>query len=141
MYRTTTEAIRISLAEGAYQVRLEKPGFEPFETSLTISHDEERSLDVTLVARASSLPEQVSERKDTASRPSHLPPWDLPPGSPPPAIGPFDAVQAKAHQEAWAKHLGVEVEFENSIGMRFVLIPPGEFDMGVTQEERTKLTE
>ena len=36
------------------------------------------------------------------------------------------------HQEAWAKHLGVPVEYTNSIGMKFVLIPPGEFMMGST---------
>jgi formylglycine-generating enzyme required for sulfatase activity len=40
----------------------------------------------------------------------------------------------KEHQAAWAKHLGVEVESENSIGIKFVLIPPGEFDMGSTEE-------
>lgn len=57
------------------------------------------------------------------------------PTSPPSAIAPFDAKQARAHQEAWAKHLGVPVEWENSIGMKFALIPPGEFMMGSTPEE------
>ncbi|MBC7819068.1 MAG: SUMF1/EgtB/PvdO family nonheme iron enzyme, partial [Planctomycetaceae bacterium] len=57
-------------------------------------------------------------------------------GSPPPsAKAPFDAKQARAHQEAWAKHLGVPVEYENTIGMKFVLIPPGEFLMGGTAAE------
>ncbi|MCY2992153.1 MAG: SUMF1/EgtB/PvdO family nonheme iron enzyme [Planctomycetota bacterium] len=68
-------------------------------------------------------------------------PWKLPPGSPPPANAPFDAVQAKSHQATWAKHLGVPVEMTNSIGMRFVLIPPGEFDMGSTAEEVARLLE
>lgn len=54
---------------------------------------------------------------------------------PPPAVAPFDAAQAKAHQEAWAKHIGVPVEYTNSIGMKFRLIPPGEFLMGSTPEE------
>src|SRR5262245_44970201 len=36
---------------------------------------------------------------------------------PPLAIAPFDAAQARAHQEAWAKYLGVPVETTNSIGM------------------------
>ena len=49
---------------------------------------------------------------------------------PAPAIAPFDAEQAKRHQEAWAKHLGLPVELTNSIGMKLVLIPPGEFMMG-----------
>ena len=95
---------------------------------------------------AAALPVPVLEKpkqrpEPSVSKPQPLPPWNLPPGSPPPAIAPFDAAQAKAHQEAWAKHLGVEVEMENSIGMRFVLIPPGEFDMGSTEEEVAKLLE
>lgn len=53
-----------------------------------------------------------------------------PPATPPPAIAPFDAAKAKEHQEAWAKHLGVEVETENSIGMKLRVIPPGTFMMG-----------
>ena len=34
--------------------------------------------------------------------------------------------------------LGVPVEYTNSIGMKFVLIPPGEFLMGSTPEEVAK---
>src|SRR5437764_6610313 len=33
--------------------------------------------------------------------------------TPPLAIAPFDAAQAKAHQAAWAKHLGTTVETTN----------------------------
>jgi formylglycine-generating enzyme required for sulfatase activity len=55
--------------------------------------------------------------------------------APPTAVAPFDASRAKSHQEAWAKYLKVDVEFENSLGARFRLIPPGEFTMGNTQEE------
>jgi serine/threonine protein kinase/formylglycine-generating enzyme required for sulfatase activity len=52
-------------------------------------------------------------------------------GSQPPlAIAPFDAKQARAHQEAWAKYLEVPVEYTDSIGMQFTLIPPGQFTMG-----------
>jgi formylglycine-generating enzyme required for sulfatase activity len=56
---------------------------------------------------------------------------------PPLAIAPFDASEARQYQAAWAKHLGVPVEVTNSIGMKFVLIPPGEFLMGSTAEEQT----
>ena len=59
----------------------------------------------------------------------------LPPTTPPIAKAPFDAKQARAHQEAWAKHLGTEVETTNSVGMKMVLIPPGEFMMGSTDEQ------
>ncbi len=58
-----------------------------------------------------------------------------PSDAPPPAIAPFDAEQAQQHQSAWAKHLGVPVEWSNSLGMKFRLIPPGEFIMGSTPEE------
>jgi formylglycine-generating enzyme required for sulfatase activity len=54
---------------------------------------------------------------------------------PPPAIAPFDAAQARAHQEAWAKHLGTTVETTNSVGAKMILIPPGEFLMGSTPEQ------
>ena len=55
--------------------------------------------------------------------------------APPPAVAPFDAKQARAHQEAWAKSLGMEVETTNSVGAKMVLIPPGEFLMGSTDEQ------
>jgi len=58
-----------------------------------------------------------------------------PSDAPPPAIAPFNAEQAKEHQEAWAKYLKVPVDYENSIGMKFRLIPPGEFMMGSTPTE------
>ena len=57
------------------------------------------------------------------------------PEAPPFAIAPFTAEQARQHQEAWAKYLGVPVEYENSLSMKFMLIPPGEFMMGSTEEE------
>ena len=60
----------------------------------------------------------------------------IPKSAPPLAIAPFDAKQARAHQEAWAKHLGLPVERTNSIGMKFVLIPPGEFVMGSPADEQ-----
>jgi formylglycine-generating enzyme required for sulfatase activity len=46
------------------------------------------------------------------------------------AVAPFDAKQARKHQRCWAKYVGLPVESTNSIGMQFILIPPGEFEMG-----------
>ncbi|MGA2035202.1 MAG: SUMF1/EgtB/PvdO family nonheme iron enzyme, partial [Thermoguttaceae bacterium] len=63
------------------------------------------------------------------------------PIAPPPAIAPFDAQKAKEHQDAWAKYLSTPVEITNSIGMKLVLIPPGEFDMGATPEEIARALE
>jgi formylglycine-generating enzyme required for sulfatase activity len=58
-----------------------------------------------------------------------------PADAPPPARAPFDAEQAKEHQEDWAKYLNVRVEYTNSIGMKLRLIPPGEFLMGSSRQE------
>jgi formylglycine-generating enzyme required for sulfatase activity len=60
---------------------------------------------------------------------------DIPPQGPALAKAPFDFQQARGHQEAWAKYLGVPVEYTNKLGMKFRLIPPGEFTMGVTDAE------
>lgn len=46
------------------------------------------------------------------------------------AVAPFSAAQAKEHQARWGEYLKVPTETTNSVGMRFVLIPPGEFWMG-----------
>ena len=58
-----------------------------------------------------------------------------PADAPKPAIAPFNAEQAKKHQEAWAAYLKVPVEYTNSIGVKLRLIPPGEFTMGMTKAE------
>ena len=60
---------------------------------------------------------------------------DWPSDAPAPAIAPFDVAQAKKHQDEWAAYLKVPVEYTNSIGMKFCLIPPGEFTMGSTAAE------
>lgn len=56
---------------------------------------------------------------------------------PVPLTAPFDAVQAKAGQESWARSLGKSNPVEkNSIGMGLVLIPPGQFRMGSPPAEK-----
>jgi formylglycine-generating enzyme required for sulfatase activity len=58
---------------------------------------------------------------------------------PKPLKAPFTKEEAKAAQEAWAKHLGKKVEEEIDIGgglkMVFELIPAGTFMMGSPDEE------
>ena len=64
---------------------------------------------------------------------------------PPLAVAPFDAAQAKKHQQAWADYVGVPVEREVDLPgggtLTMVLIPPGEFLMGSTEEERARFLE
>ncbi|HWB09194.1 MAG TPA: SUMF1/EgtB/PvdO family nonheme iron enzyme [Pirellulales bacterium] len=61
--------------------------------------------------------------------------------APSPAVAPFDAAQAKRHQQTWGKYLGVPVEQTNSIDIKLTLIPPGEFTMGSPQPEIDALVE
>ena len=88
---------------------------------------------------ATAAAESASGGTASAAEPVGWHGW--PDDAPPPAIAPFDAAQAKAHQAAWAEYLKVPVEYENSLGMKFRLIPPGEFLMGSTPEEIDKAIE
>src|SRR5207237_10726317 len=73
----------------------------------------------------------------SAGRPDSRPvqPHVWPSDTPPPAIAPFDDSRAKAYQEAWARHLEVPAHWEGPCGIRFQLIPPGEFVMGSSGAE------
>jgi len=62
---------------------------------------------------------------------------EVPEGStacPPLAVAPFDEATAREHQARWAKYLHAPVVQSSSIGMKLVLIPPGEFAMGSSKE-------
>ena len=56
---------------------------------------------------------------------------------PPLAVVPFDEKVATLHQERWANYLHFPVVRTTSIGMEFVLIPPGEFHMGSPDSDRS----
>jgi len=51
------------------------------------------------------------------------------------ALAPFDKAQAEHHQACWAAYLKRPTVEANSIGMKLVLIPPGEFLMGTPDSE------
>ncbi|QDT35026.1 bifunctional serine/threonine-protein kinase/formylglycine-generating enzyme family protein [Thalassoglobus polymorphus] len=57
------------------------------------------------------------------------------------ALSPFNEAKAKAHQKAWSEHLGVPIERKVDLPggekITFVLIPPGEFEMGSHQHEQS----
>jgi sulfatase modifying factor 1 len=61
-------------------------------------------------------------------------------GRPAMAATPFTPEEAVNHQQAWADYLHLPVQFENSIGMKFQLVPPGVFQMGTPPEDREKIT-
>jgi formylglycine-generating enzyme required for sulfatase activity len=54
---------------------------------------------------------------------------------PPPDDKPPEWAKVSPEQVEAAKKLGVPVAFENPVGMRFVLIPPGKFKMGSPEKE------
>jgi formylglycine-generating enzyme required for sulfatase activity len=54
---------------------------------------------------------------------------------PPRAIVPFDEPQAHDIQTQWARHLAEDVTVTNSLGMKLVLVPPGEFRQGASRQE------
>src|SRR5207248_898029 len=51
------------------------------------------------------------------------------------ARAPFSEDQARRFQEQWAAHLKIQVQESNTLGMKLVLCPPGEFDMGSSEED------
>ena len=51
------------------------------------------------------------------------------------AKAPFSEEQAGDFQAQWSDHVDVEPEISNSIGMKLMLLPPGEFTMGRTMEQ------
>lgn len=85
--------------------------------------------------QTSKIAEHLSVRSTETPSANAATSWrGWPEGTPSPAMAPFDAERAIALQESWAKYLGVPVEYTNSIGMKFRLIPPGEFIMGKPPE-------
>jgi formylglycine-generating enzyme required for sulfatase activity len=54
---------------------------------------------------------------------------------PPLVVAPFDEETAKKHQARWARYLRLPVVSTNSIGMKLVVVPPGEFQMGSPKEQ------
>jgi WD40 repeat protein/serine/threonine protein kinase/formylglycine-generating enzyme required for sulfatase activity len=110
----TANQWRVELKSGEYTVELKEGGdkFQLDKHSISITRGEEVRVRVTLKPT-------VAERGP----------------SPPLAVAPFDAATAKKHQQAWASYLGQPVETTNSIGMKLVLIPPGEATLGGDHEK------
>lgn len=115
--------ISISVDPGKHRLKVTKDGFTVFGQDIEIEAGDKQPITAKLVP--------LEEKLVVVGTGWHGWPTD----APKPAIAPFDAAQAKKHQEAWATYLKVPVEYTNSLGMKFRLIPPGEFLMGTPQEE------
>ena len=79
----------------------------------------------------SAAPE-ADQTQDLPPAVSPFPPTDP---TQPPLVAPLDSDQAKAMQKAWADHLGTPVQIANPLGVKFNLIPPGDFTMGNPESE------
>ena len=124
----------LSIPSSALQgrVRVSKEGFETVSNDFAMAAGGSTPIDVQL---SRTPPPASAAATSNSSKPSVAGQWNLPADAPPPAVAPFDPVPARQHQEAWATYLGVPAEMTNAIGMKLVLVPPGEFDMGLTQED------
>ncbi len=116
------------LRPGDYQVAATKDGKPLKQEIVTITRDGRKVLRIGIEPD----PDVPNPAVAMTPRPE---PIEWPLDAPPLAIAPFDAAQAKDHQQAWADYLGVPVEYTNSIGMKFRLIPPSEYLRGIPPEE------
>jgi serine/threonine protein kinase len=59
---------------------------------------------------------------------------------PPTASAPFNSMQARQHQDAWAEYLRVPVDYKNTIDMTLRLLPPGDFAVEGQDAHLVRLT-
>jgi len=133
----------ISLSPGDKTLIVKRGDFV-FETDdFTLRKDE------TIAIRVQLLDGQVIvQQGDTLLGAERLAPVTQPEGKrqvprvvpmPPLAIAPFRATQAKEHQQAWAQYLGIPVhqtiKLADGVALKLVLVPPGEFLMGSSEEQ------
>ncbi|MCL4204939.1 MAG: formylglycine-generating enzyme family protein [Pirellulaceae bacterium] len=97
------------------------------------AHIREDARMVRTLEHTSSSPAPVDEDTRVYVTP---PPKRKPPSL---AAAPFDAAYARSQQEAWSRYLGQPVDVTNSIGMKLILIPPGEFMMGSSEQEADRV--
>lgn len=125
----------LTLRPGEYKVAALKDGAAVKQELVSITRNGRTVLRMSLEGTPGALAETRPDPRPSTAIPRTTGGVQWPDDAPPPAIAPFDDEQAQAHQVAWAKYLGRPVEFTNSLGMKFRLIPPGEFLMGSTPAE------
>ncbi len=112
----------LTLRPGDYKIAALKDGKPVKQQLVSITRNGRTVVRISLEPATAAASSNSAKPPDRATDP-----W--PKDAPPPAIAPFDAVQAKQYQQAWAKYLGVPVDNSNSLGMKLRLIPPGRFRM------------
>ena len=97
------------------------------------------------VVRSSSQPATgggnvngISTTEKSMSKTTEQPTPVSSPKKPALLFAPFSKQEAKAEQAAWARYLKTDVIKTNSIGMKLMLVPPGEFLMGSPQSETAR---
>jgi len=110
-------------------VFIDNPDDESWEFSPRLTIDEYRQKLMEVDAKGGQ-PRCVVSR-ETDDEVIYTAVWD----DPTPVIAPFRRDAALRYQETWARYLKLPVEHTNSIGMKFRLIPPGEFVIGSTPEQ------
>ncbi len=134
-FRGTLDEIRVSQTIRYDRDYTPAARLEADQQTLALYHCDEGTGDVLRDASGHGHDGKIIGAKWVRADGSPITPPSATQAAPPLAVAPFDAAQAKAHQQAWAKHLGIEVETPNSVGQTMVLIPPGEFLMGSTDEQ------
>ncbi|MHB8971654.1 MAG: SUMF1/EgtB/PvdO family nonheme iron enzyme [Pirellulaceae bacterium] len=90
---------------------------------------------------ASLAADEIKSQPLAHTREGHAATGDQVRAAPPALVAPFDADEARQSQQAWAAYLGTPAEYQNMLGMKCVLIPPGEFDMGSPPADLDRLTQ
>lgn len=139
---------QLTLRPGEHTVAALKDGQPVKQELVTITRNGEVRLQMSLEPKGASSTSVASSSTKYVDKPSVHIQW--PADAPPLASAPFDLEQAKQHQHAWAEYLGLPVEKAIVLGrdkhglevkLEMVLIPPGEFLMGSSDEEIVKLRE
>lgn len=125
----------LTLRPGQYNIAALKNGKPVKQELVTITRDGRTVVRMSLESDA-----EIAEV--TVANAAAAGPHQWPPDAPPLAVAPFDAAQAKQHQQAWADYLGVPAEMEIDLGggekLLLVLIPPGEYVMGTDRADELK---